>query len=36
VKKPFVKILDCFDFLRVGDLKLRDLTNLWSFKLIMI
>jgi len=28
--------LDSFDFLRLGDPKLRDLVNLWSFKLIMI
>jgi len=33
-KTIFVKILDSFDFLRLDDLKLRDLASLWSFKLI--
>jgi len=28
--------LDSFDFLRLGDLKLRDFSNLWSFKLIIV
>jgi len=28
--------LESFDFLRLGDLKLRVLINLWSFKLIMM
>jgi len=27
--------LDIFEFLRLGDPKLRDLANLWSYKLIM-
>jgi len=31
-----VKILDRFDFLHLGDPKLRDMANLWYFKLIMM
>jgi len=30
----FLKILDVLEFLRLGDPKLRDLANLWSYKLI--
>jgi len=30
-----VKILDSLDSLRLSDPKLRDLVNLWSYKLIM-
>jgi len=32
VKNIFVKILNRFDFLHVGDPKLRNLANLWSCK----
>jgi len=33
MKELFCKIF--LNFLRLGDLKLRDLANLWSYKLIM-
>jgi len=31
----FVKLLNIFEFFCPGDPKLRDLANLWSYKLIM-